>query len=137
MPANPPDEITARRPLAPARRLLLLTLGWIFFALGAIGILLPVVPTTPFMLLALWAFSASSERFHHWLYHHRVFGPPLQRWRRERLLPVWAKAVALGSMTASLAWMALFVRPPWYVLGASVAVMLGGAAFILRIPSRR
>ncbi len=137
MPPPSPSQSSAAPRASPARRALLIALGWTCFALGVIGMVLPVVPTTPFMIVALWAFSASSERFHDWLYHHRVFGPPLQRWRRERALPAWVKAVALGSMAVSLAWLALGVRPPWYVLAISVAVMLGGAAFILRIPSRR
>ena len=59
-----------------------LTLGILFFVLGAIGALVPGLPTTVFMLLALWAFARSSQRFHDWLYYHRVFGPPLQRWHR-------------------------------------------------------
>ena len=62
----------------------MLGLGWTFFALGLLGTVLPLVPTTPFMLLALWAFSVGSERFHRWLYHHPVFGPPLRRWSEER-----------------------------------------------------
>jgi uncharacterized membrane protein YbaN (DUF454 family) len=106
------------------------------FALGVLGVVLPVVPTTPFMLVALWAFSTSSERFHRWLYHHRIFGPPLQRWQRERSLPVWTKALALGSMAASLAYAVLVRRSPWYALAAMAAVMLYGAAYVLRIPTR-
>ncbi len=137
MPPPPSESSATARSASPARRALLIALGWTCFGLGVIGLVLPVVPTTPFMLVALWAFSASSERFHDWLYHHRVFGPPLQRWRRERVLPAWVKAVAIASMAASLSWLALGVRPAWYVLAASVAVMVGGAAFILRIPSRR
>jgi uncharacterized membrane protein YbaN (DUF454 family)/N-acetylglutamate synthase-like GNAT family acetyltransferase len=104
--------------------------------LGLIGTVLPLVPTTPFMLVALWAFSSSSQRFHDWLYGHRVFGPPLQRWQRERLLPLWAKLVAVGSMAASFAYAALGIRAPWYALAAMAAVMLFGIAYIARIPSR-
>ncbi|HET7754897.1 MAG TPA: YbaN family protein [Anaeromyxobacteraceae bacterium] len=114
----------------------LFCLGWIFFALGVVGAVLPVVPTTPFMLLALWAFSRSSERFHHWLRHHRIFGPPLQRWDRERVVPLWAKVVAIGSMLASLCWVAFGMRARWYAVAATAAVMLTGAAYVLRFPSR-
>jgi uncharacterized protein len=125
------------RPRARAhRRWLLLALGWTCFVLGVIGTVLPLVPTTPFMLVALWAFSSSSERFHDWLYEHRVFGPPLQRWRRERALPLWVKLVAAGSMAASFAYAALVMRAPWYTLAAMGGVMLFGIAFIARIPSR-
>ncbi|ACG71796.1 protein of unknown function DUF454 [Anaeromyxobacter sp. K] len=136
MPPDPEPTTAATRAAAPARRLLLLALGWTAFALGAIGLLLPIVPTTPFMLVALWAFSASSERFHRWLYTHRLFGPPLQKWQRDRAIPAWVKALALGSMTLSLAWLAFAVRPPRYVLLAAAALVAGGAAFVLRIPSR-
>ena len=50
-----------------------LVLGWVFFSLGAVGVVLPLLPTTPFMVLALWAFSRGSVRFEQWLYHHPVF----------------------------------------------------------------
>ncbi len=124
------------RRLPAHRRWLLFALGWFFFCLGVLGAVLPVLPTTPFMLLALWAFSASSPRFHNWLYHHRIFGPPLQRWRTGRVIPLPVKAVALTSMAASLAWVALGTQAPWYALVAMVAVMGFGAIFILRQPSR-
>ena len=120
----------------PPRRIALLALGWIFFALGAVGTVLPLVPTTPFMLLALWAFSASSARFHRWLYEHRVFGPPLQRFRRDRVVPRWTKALAIGSMSASLAYAGLVERAPWYGLLAMAAVMIAGVLYISRFPSR-
>lgn len=111
-------------------------LGWVCFGLGVLGAFLPILPTTPLMLLALWAFSRSSDRFYRWLYRHPVFGPPLRRWQRERSIPRWVKAVALGSMGASLAYVGWWVRPPWYALGAMALVCLGGGIYIARIPSR-
>lgn len=134
VPAYAPDPATPR-PRAH-RRWLLLALGWTCFVLGVIGAVLPLVPTTPFMLVALWAFSSSSERFHRWLYHHRVFGPPLQRWQRERALPLWVKLVAAGSMAASLAYATFALTVPGYALAAMAAVMLAGLVFIARLPSR-
>lgn len=121
---------------SPRVRWALFCLGWVFFALGIIGTLLPVVPTTPFMLLALWAFSRSSQRFHDWLRNHRIFGPPLQRWDREHVIPLWAKIVAISSMVASLSWVTFVVGAPWYGIAAMAAVMLAGVAYIVRFPSR-
>ena len=115
----------------------MVALGWFFFAIGLLGVVLPLLPTTPFMLLALWAFSLGSERFHAWLYHHRIFGPPLRRWHEDRIIPRWVKALALGSMAASLGWAWLALDAPWYGLAAMAAVIAAGAAYILRFPSRR
>ncbi|VAW74625.1 Hypothetical protein DUF454, partial [hydrothermal vent metagenome] len=66
-------------------------LGISFFSLGAVGAVLPGLPTTVFMLLALWAFSRSSKRFHDWLYHHPLFGPSLQQWHEHQIIPKNAK----------------------------------------------
>ena len=110
-------------------------LGWVFFIIGAIGVLLPVVPTTPFMLLALWAFSRSSERFHHWLYHHKFFGPPLQMWQQHRVIPLVAKIMSISFMSISFIFMLIYSTLS-ILSKLSIAVfMLYGAWFILTKPS--
>ncbi len=116
-------------------RVFYFSLGWLFFALGAIGALLPVMPTTPFMLLALWAFSQSSERFHNWLYNHRFFGPPLQKWQQYRVIPLPAKIVSVSFMSISLVYMTLFVPVPIWVKAIIASLMAYGAWFILTKPS--
>lgn len=116
-------------------RALYFSLGWLFFALGAIGVLLPVMPTTPFMLLALWAFSQSSERFHNWLYNHRFFGPPLQKWKQYRVIPLPAKIVSVSFMSISLVYMTLFVPVPVWLKLIVATLMVYGAWFILTKPS--
>jgi uncharacterized membrane protein YbaN (DUF454 family) len=110
-------------------------LGWIFFVIGGIGAFLPVLPTTPFMLLALWAFSKSSERFHHWLYHHRVFGPPLQQWQQYRVIPRMAKFMAVSVMLLSSVYLLFFsvIHPAVKVV--AILIMAYGMYFILTKPS--
>jgi len=116
-------------------RILYFILGWLFFALGAIGVVLPVLPTTPFMLLALWAFSRSSKRFYNWLYNHKFFGPPLQMWEKHRVIPFAAKVMSISFMSISFIYMAIF-SPVGIMLKLSVAaIMLYGAWFILTKPS--
>ena len=111
-------------------------LAWLFFALGALGAILPGLPTVPFMLLALWAFSRSSQRFHDWLYTHRIFGPPLQDWKQYRVIPLRAKIFSLTSMVLSMAYMVLYAQMAPWTIAITAAVMAYGAWFILSHPSR-
>jgi len=112
------------------------SLGWLFFLLGALGVMLPVLPTTPFMLLALWAFSRSSPRFHHWLYTHKLFGPPLQQWDKYRVIPLTAKLVALPVMAFSLYYLFAFSSVHQGVKIAACGLILFGVFFILSKPSK-
>jgi uncharacterized membrane protein YbaN (DUF454 family) len=111
-------------------------LGWCSFGLGAVGVVVPGLPTVPLMLLALWSFSRSSQRFHDWLYHHRIFGPPLQEWRAHRVIPVRAKIVAVLTMTISLAWMTIVAEMPIWLKSAVAAMILGAAVYVVTRPSR-
>lgn len=119
-----------------ARKAVLIVLGWGFVVLGLIGVALPVLPTTPFMLLALWCFARSSQRFHDWLYHHRLFGPPLRKWDRYGVIPVSAKVFACTAMSASLTYITFFRPTPGYLIAIAAAIMAYGAWFILTKPSR-
>lgn len=119
------------------RKAALIILGWAFVALGMAGAVLPVLPTTPFMLVALWCFAKSSERFHGWLFHHPVFGPPLRDWEMHRVIPTYAKVVALSSMAASMIYVIGFSRAPWWAMAIMGAVCAAGAVFILTKPGRR
>jgi uncharacterized membrane protein YbaN (DUF454 family) len=115
---------------------LLFLLGWLFFALGAIGVVVPGLPTTPFMLLALWAFSRSSKRFHDWLYNHPFFGPPLQAWEEHQVISLPVKMLSLVAMTAALTYMIFGARVPAWVSITAASVMAYGAYFVLGKPSK-
>lgn len=83
------------------RRGALRALGLAATALGMAGVVLPIVPTTPFLLVAVWAFARSSPRLETWLRTHPRLGPPLRAWEERRAIPRGAKAVALGSLPLS------------------------------------
>ena len=110
-------------------------LGWVFFSIGVVGVVLPLLPTTPFMLLALWAFSRSSNKFYHWLYHHKFFGPTLQKWDQYRVIPISAKVMSISFMSLSFIYMSIY-SPVGLGLKILIAtIMLYGAWFILTKPS--
>lgn len=69
---------------ARIKHYLIFTCGWLCIVLGLIGALLPVVPTTPFMILALACFAETSPRFHKMLLNNRWIGPPLSQWDKTR-----------------------------------------------------
>ncbi len=111
-------------------------LGWCFFGLGAVGAVVPGLPTVPLMLVALWAFSRSSPRFHDWLYSHSVFGPPLQQWQTHRVISIRAKLLAVVSIIASSAYMTLYTEMSAGLKAAIALLMVAGMVFILIQPSR-
>jgi len=112
-----------------------LGLGWLFFGLGFIGVFLPVLPTTPFMILALWGFSKGSRRVHHWLYTHPKFGPSLQDWDKYRVIPLKTKITAVSMMSISATFLIFFTEIPKYGLYSALALMTYGAFYVLTKPS--
>lgn len=83
-------------------RPLFLIVGLAFTAIGFAGIVLPLVPTVSPLLVALWCFSRSSQRFHDWLWTHPTVGPPLRRWKAHGVIPSSAKIAACAGMTLSM-----------------------------------
>jgi len=111
-------------------------LGLCFFALGALGVIVPGLPTTVFMILALWAFARSSQRFHDWLYHHRLFGPPLQDWQQYHVIPLRAKILAVSMMSISLVYVLLFTDIALWLKLLTALLIVVGAWYVLSKPSQ-
>lgn len=113
-----------------------LALGCLFVGLGMIGAVLPLMPTTIFLILAAGCFARSSPRLEAWLLDHPRFGPTLRDWRERGAIGPRAKAMACGGMTLGYGLFLLGARPG-LVLALLVAVVMGGcAAFVLSRPGR-
>lgn len=82
-----------------------ITLGSFFLLIGVIGIFLPLLPTTPFLIIAAFFFSKGSDKFYHWLMYHKYLGPPIQDWNQHGLIRKPHKIIATSMMSVS----ALFV----------------------------
>ncbi len=120
---------------SPIQRWGWFALGWAMVALGFIGLLLPIMPTTIFLILAAGCFSHSSPRFERWLLEHRWFGPPIVRWRATRAIPTRAKWFAIVSMAGGYGVMILSVRPALWLALVIAAVLIGSAAYVATRPA--
>lgn len=118
---------------SPLVRGLLLGLGWLCVGLGALGAFLPVLPTTPFLLVAAWAFARSSRRLRAWLYGHPRFGAALRAWHEHGAIPRRGKVLSIVGMSLSFAWV-LHQAEQWWlplVVGLTLSCV---AAFVLTRP---
>ena len=116
-------------------RPLYFALGLVCVTLGLIGVVVPGMPTTIFMIIALWAFARSSQRFHDWLWNHPRFGPTLAAWSAHRVVPRTAKWAASIMMAASIALM-IAVQVPWPATIFTAVICAGVLAYILPKPER-
>lgn len=122
------------RPGHSTRRLVYLSIAYGFVGLGAIGAILPVMPTTPFLLLALWAAARSSPRLRFKLYRHPRFGHSLRAWHRHGAVPARAKLAACLLMAVSLLVLWLSGAAP-FVLTTVALFFTAVATFILSRPT--
>ena len=100
--------------------------GWLSLALGAIGAVLPLLPTVPFVILAAFCFARSSPRLEAWLLTHPVFGRHIVAWREKGAITRRAKIAASVAFAASIA-LALIVAPwPWSMAPVVAAAATGG-----------
>ncbi|MBN9145822.1 MULTISPECIES: YbaN family protein [unclassified Novosphingobium] len=99
--------------------------GLFFVGLGIVGAFLPLLPTVPFLLLALFCFARSNPAWEQRLLDHPTYGPPLRQWRERRAIPRRAKKAALIAMAVSVGITAFTAGWPWVLIPAGVMVLSG------------
>ena len=116
------------------KRTLYKVTGFTLVGLGVVGIFLPLLPTTPLLLLAAACFSRSSERWHRWLLNHHTFGPIIRNWHENKCIPRRAKLISIvmvvlfGGSSIGFA-----IEPPIFRLLAAILI-LTGLVCVIRIP---
>jgi len=108
--------------------------GGLALFIGILGIILPLVPTTPLLLLAAFCFARASPRLEMWLIEHPRFGPPIRDWRAEGAISTRAKRLATLAITATFL-LSVALRLPTYVLLIQLGVLGAVTVFILTRPT--
>ena len=111
-----------------------LALGFTALGLAILGIALPLLPTTPFLLVAAFAFARSSKRLHDWLLNHQHFGPLIENWRAHGAIGRRTKIISAASMIGVF-FLSVIMGAPGYVLIIQAIVLSLAAAFVLSRPS--
>ena len=112
------------------------TLGTLFLLLGIVGAFLPILPTTPFLLLATACYARSSHRFYNWLMNHPVFGPLIVEWRTYHSIPWRIKLVAVATMVITFSSSILFFIHDGRLQLALTFFGITMAIWLYSIPSR-
>jgi uncharacterized membrane protein YbaN (DUF454 family) len=121
------------------KKYLFISLGILATGLGIVGIFLPILPTTPFLLLAAILFSNSSEKFLHWLETNKLCGPYIKRYREGKGVSLKSKIIALVLLWGTISTSAIFAVPAhlWYVKILMGLVAIGVTIHLVRVPTYR
>ena len=130
---DPKHSDSTRRQRSGLTRILLIVGGTLCVALGVVGIFLPVLPTTPFLLLAAICYSRSSTRFYHWLVTNRWCGAYIRNYREGRGIPLKQKLLTLGLLWLTIGFSAWFFVSLWWVRLTLVVIASGVTLHLLRI----
>jgi uncharacterized membrane protein YbaN (DUF454 family) len=117
------------------RRVIYLGIGWLSVGMVIMGVILPILPTTPMLLVAVWAFGRSSPELAERIRAHRVFGPPIRDWQDNGVISLKAKALALGIMMLMGGWLWAYGGLPIWLLVVVTGILAGAAIYVASRPS--
>jgi uncharacterized membrane protein YbaN (DUF454 family) len=121
---------------ATLKRYLLISLGTICLAIGIVGIFTPVLPTTPFLLLAAACYLRGSQRFHRWLMNNRVFGSYIRNYTEGRRIPTRVKIITLALLWATIG-ISIWLTANWIVTIVLLIVAAGVSLHIALIRAKK
>jgi len=117
------------------KRMILISLGWLCVSLGFIGIFVPGIPTTIFLIIALWAFTKSSKKLRNWLLNHKRFGPILNNWQQHKVVPRRAKILMVVLMSLASILFYYSLQNLYLTIGLVIILVLV-AIYVISLPSK-
>ena len=117
------------------KRIILISLGWLCVGLGFVGVFVPGIPTTIFLIIALWAFTKSSEKLRHWLLNHKRFGPILNNWQEHKVVPRRAKILMVILMSLAVVLFYYSLQNLYLTIGL-IIILVSVAIYVISLPSK-
>lgn len=119
--------------LSKFKQILLISLGTLFIGIGIIGIIVPILPTTPFLLVAAALYARSSQKFYNWLINNRVFGKYIKNYREGKGIPLKVKIFAISILWITIGCSAFLAVDILYVRIILFLVAVGATVYIARL----
>ena len=117
------------------KRIILISLGWLCVGLGFVGVFVPGIPTTIFLIIALWAFTKSSEKLRYWLLNHKRFGPILNNWQEHKVVPLRAKILMVVLMSLAVILFYYSLQSLILTIGL-IIILVSVAIYVISLPSK-
>ena len=117
------------------KRTILISLGWLCVGLGFVGVFVPGIPTTIFLIIALWAFTKSSKKLRHWLFNHKRFGPILNNWQQHKVVPRRAKILMVVLMSLAVVLFYYSLQNLYLTIGL-IIILVSVAIYVISLPSK-
>ena len=117
------------------KRIILISLGWLCVGLGFVGVFVPGIHTTIFLIIALWAFTKSSEKLRHWLLNHKRFGPILNNWQEHKVVPRRAKILMVVLMSLAVILFYYSLQSLILTIGL-IIILVSVAIYVISLPSK-
>ena len=117
------------------KRTILISLGLLCVGLGFIGVFVPGIPTTIFLIIALWAFTKSSKKLRYWLLNHKRFGPILNNWQEHKVVPRRAKILMVVLMSLAVILFYYSLQSLILTIGL-IIILVSVAIYVISLPSK-
>jgi len=117
------------------KKIILLSLGWLCVSLAFIGVFVPGIPTTIFLIIALWSFTKSSRKFQTWLLNHKRFGPILENWQSHKVVPQRAKISMVVLQISAVLLVHYFLNNLIITIGLAIILIIV-AIYVLSLPNK-